>query len=278
MCRNPLRGAFLLFIFTLLAPLAVAHEYWIDPERPVASEGKRLRADARVGQFFIGDALPYLPEAIARIGVADARGERRLEPVTGDVPMFDAAPRAAGLHILFVETKPETLVWETAEKFIAFLKEKKLEGILEQHRRRGLPQAGFREHYVRHAKALVMRGMTNGARDRALGLALELVALDDPFAAGKDGTVRIRLLWQGEPLSNVDVQVFSRPTGRRDVEARPVHLKTDAQGIVRVALQKGRDYLINAVIMRPQPAEAGAPWISHWASLTFATGVAEQTE
>ncbi len=270
MLGNIARKPFMLFILLLvaLAP-ARAHEYWIDPQDPVAPVHAPLRADARVGQFFIGDALPWLPDAVAGIGVADALGTRRLEPVIGDMPMFDATPREAGLHILFLETKPETLTWETAEKFLAFLDEKKLRGVLAEHRRRGLPEAGFREQYVRHAKALLLRGAPRGETDRALGLRLELVALDDPFRVRANGVLRVRLLWRGSPLPDTDVQLFSRPSGQRDVEARPRHMRTDAQGIARLPVEAGRDYLVNAVIMRPQPVEQGAPWISHWASLTF---------
>ena len=268
-----LAAAVVPFLLTpLLLPAAWSHEYWLEPVRPVAPATVRLVADARVGQFFIGEALPWLPDAVARLGVVDARGARLLSPLPGDMPMVNAATRAEGPQILFLETKPETLTWESLEKFLAFLKEKKLEDVYLWHRRRGLPEAGFREHYVRHAKALLLRGQRGaGAVDRALGMALELVALDDPFAlGGEEGWIRVRLLWRGRPLADADVQVFAsaQPVTERQ-PVRPVHLRTDGQGVVRVPVRAGVHYLLNAVRMEALPEDSGAVWMSHWASLTF---------
>ncbi len=261
-----------IILMTLCAVPASAHEYWLEPARPLAAAPARLVADARVGQFFLGEALPWLPDSVARLGVVDAKGRRFLSPLPGDMPMFDTATRAPGPQILFLETKPETLTWETREKFLEFLKEKKLEEVYPLHRRRGLPEAGFREHYVRHAKALLLRGASGGApADRALGMALELVALDDPFAlAGEDGTLRVRLLWRGQPLADADVQVFAsaQPVAERR-PVQPLHLRTDAEGVVRVPVHAGVRYLLNAVRMEPLPEDSGAVWMSHWASLTF---------
>jgi len=211
-----------IILMALAAIPAAAHEYWLEPVRPVAAVAARLVADARVGQF--------------------------------------------------LETKPETLTWESREKFLAFLEEKKLEDVYPLHRRRGLPEAGFSEHYVRHAKALLLRGKRgSGPADRALGMALELVALDDPFAlSGEKGVVRVRLLWRGRPLPDTDVQVFASAlpiTERKPV--RPLHLRTDDAGVVHVPVRAGVRYMLNAVRMEPLPEDGGAVWMSHWASLTF---------
>ena len=274
----------------LLLPLpflpAAAHEYWLDPERPVAGARTPLRANARVGQFFIGEALPWLPDAVARLGIVDGKGQRIPQRIPGDMPMFDDAVRQPGLQILYLETHPERLRWETWEKFIGFLREKRLENLAEEHKRRGLPEKGFVELYVRHAKALLWRGKEpqpdtgSAARDHAVGLRLELVMLDDPFhpSASSAGKVRVQLLWQGKPLPDADVQLFSRPAGQRQQESMPRHFTTDANGIAVVPVRSGHDHLLNAVIMLPlKPSEKaadnahGAVWISHWASLTFTT-------
>jgi uncharacterized GH25 family protein len=271
-----------LLCLVLLAPVlwsaagTRAHEYWLDARQPLADAQARLTADARVGQFFIGEALPWLEETVARLGVADARGVRDISRLPGDMPMIDAAPRTAGAHILFVQTRPETLTWETAEKFIAFLREKRLERILAAHRRRGLPDAGFREHYIRYAKALLWRGARpvrpEVRADRPLGLRLELVALNTPYALpARAATVRVQLLWEGKPLAGADAQLFCRPHAKRDEPAKPAHFTTDAQGIVALPLRAGLDCLVNAVHMTPAAPGSDAAWVSHWASLTFTT-------
>ncbi|GEM_PF-170094 len=276
---------------------ASAHEYWIDPVQPIAPLTARLTADARVGQFFNGDSLPWLPDAVQAAGVIDAMGRRPNARIIGDMPMFDAASRVEGAQILFLQTRPETLTWDSWEKFLAFLEEKKLHAVAELHRRRGLPDSGFTEHYVRHAKALLWRGhaaspptMPDTGKppaDRVLGLKLELVALDDPFnLPRRKGMLRIRLLWQGQPLAKTDVQVFSRPAGQRGEEARPRHFTSNVEGIVSIPVEAGRDYLVNAVHMEPALPSSGKAagkaaaeravndmpvWVSHWASLTFTT-------
>ncbi len=282
-----MRAAMLSFLIVMLALAGLsghgrAHEYWLEPAQPIATADVPLRADARVGQFFRGESLPWLPDKVARLGVADAQGVRMLKPVIGDMPMFNTPVRRPGAQILFLETKPETLTWETQAKFVAFLEEKKLDHILRQHRARGLPAAGFREHYVRHAKALLWRGELAQARltDKALGLKLELVALDDPLAVARSqGELRVQLLWQGKPLPGSDVQVFASnaPHDRRN-EAHPRHLRTDAQGVARVSVRPGWHYMINAVHMLPLPEDSGAVWISHWASLSLAVPAAAENQ
>ena len=275
----PRLTALLCVLLWLAAPLR-AHEYWIEPHAPIAGLNTPIEADARVGQHFIGEALPWLPDTVARIAVLDSVGERPLSPLPGDMPMFRAQPRAGGPHILLLQTRPERLVWETREKFVAFLKEKRLEAILARHEQRGLPPAGFAELYVRYAKALIRRGLAPAKTpaDRRAGLKLELVMLDDPFSLpAREGTLRIQLLWQGKPLAGADVQIFAsdRPHDARQ-PATPRHARTNAEGIARVSVRAGWRYLVNAVHMHALPEGKNAVWISHWASLTFPVSQARQ--
>ena len=71
----------------------------------------------------------------------------------------------------------------------------------------------------------------------------------------------------------------SEPSPANSVHHRPLrcdgtvteaHLRTDAEGVVRLRVSPGHVYLLDAVIMRPAPAEADAAWLSLWAALSFA--------
>lgn len=246
---------------------ASAHEFWIEPAKPLAKAGTVISAHVRVGQDFKGEPQYYLPSDIYKAGVIDSESDTPLRRRIGDFPVFLHQPVRTGLHILYYSATPGFVKYTKPGKFAAFIRKMGLEKILPQHAARKLPDIGFSESFVRYAKALVQRGpVSNG--DHSIGFRHELVAQKNPYGLKGPGALilPVKVLWETKPVVNARVFVFEKADGK----ATHTHLQSDDNGLVRVPVKPGYRYMLNTVTMTAQKASSGAVWQSHWASLTFA--------
>lgn len=257
-------------MFACLAPLAAqAHEVWIAPEDWTPEPGEKIAAALRNGHEFSGFGLVWNADATQRAELWTRDGMTPIEGRLGDRPALATRAPEAGLATLLYQSTYRRLVYDSYETFAGFVTEKGHDPVLEAHDARGLSRAAIAEAYMRFAKALVGVG-DGGGRDAARGMELELLALDNPYAAGVE-RMRTRLIYRSEPHADTQVAVFSR-----DAEGHVTRrvMRTDARGEVAFAVAPGETYLVDAVIIR-EPSRAlvaasrGAVWESLWASLTF---------
>ena len=253
------------------APLS-AHEFWIDVSHGVADPGAEVTAALRVGQDLKGASHPYLSARFTDFVLVH---EDNVWPVAGregDRPGATIRPTEPGLYIIAQRSVPFLLTYDEPGLFAKFLDYEGLSPFLEDHRARGLPETGFAERYLRHAKALFQVGPVEGARtDRLLGgLELELVAETNPFAAGLT-ELPARLYDNGAPAADRQVALFHRAG---EQVGRTIH-QTDAAGRVILPLRGPGEYLLSSVSLSPRDEEPVA-WQSEWASLFFRLGPDEQ--
>ncbi|WP_272004366.1 DUF4198 domain-containing protein [Roseovarius sp. ZX-A-9] len=266
-------------MFTLLACLliagaapraAVAHEFWIEPQEFQVETGAPLTASLRNGQHFEGITLAYFDRRIIRF---DWRMGGNVTPVTGragDNPALNLAAPEAGLMVLTYQSTASEVRYKTWEKFAQFAEHKSFADIQARHRARDLPDADFTEVYTRYAKSLIAIGAGMGA-DRATGLEIEIVALQNPYTRSETGPLPVQVLYQDAPRADAQVEIFERaPDGTVVVTT----IRTDDAGIAQIPVRPGHAYLLDNVVLRvPAPAVAeahGAVWETLWASLTFA--------
>ena len=258
----------------LSATSASAHEFWIEAKDYTLAPDAPLVADIRVGMRFKGNGLGFNPNRHTRFDVVTDGGAEPIASRLGDRPAIDQAiAGGGGLAIVVHQASDLNLDYDDPAKFEQFVREEGLDGTLEAHAARGLPPAGFREIYSRHAKALIDTGPGGG--DRALGLPVEIVVEDDPYADPMPEAVTVRALAGGEPMSGALLNVFSRAEGEAREDTAHMPIRLDADGRAEVALEPGHRYLANAVLMREPDAakarETGAAWESLWASSTWST-------
>ncbi len=252
----------------LSAPLAYSHEFWISPERYNVREGESIVAAIRVGIKFSGSDLSYFPGRFERFDIVTADGIQRVQGVLGDRPALDQTSVVTGINILVHETKDSNLKYKSLEQFTNFVTHKDFSGVLARHAARGLPDFGFSESYRRFAKSLVTVGDTKGA-DREVGLRTEIVALENPYAGEARSQLPILVLYEGAPRVNAQIEVFAKDD-QGDVEVAFYHTNDQGQAVIDV--HAGREYLVDAVVMRDtgnDDIEKGPVWESLWASLTF---------
>ncbi len=243
---------------------AAAHEFWIDPVGQLAQPGP-VATDLRVGQYFVGDAYPYISSKFNflrvyhRGDVADVKGNE------GDQPAVSLPEVKPGLSVVAFYGKPNTVVFTDPIVFLTYLTSEGLEWVLPLHRARGLPMTGFTEVFSRTVKTLIQVGpLSDEDRDQVVGMPLELVAGANPYAYPALKTLPVTLLWQDKPLAGTQISIFQD----HGAIARSKVL-TDDQGRASIPLADGGRFMINAVHMREAAPELQAAWESHWASLTF---------
>lgn len=243
-----------------------AHELWLEPVTPVIAPGDAYDVQIRVGQMLEGPTYSYLPSWFDRFDVIEDGVARPVASIVGDLPAVSETAGDPGLVTLVYLSTADVLEYKTFQKFEAFVEAEGLDGGVERHRARGLPEAGFVETYIRSAKALIAVGEGAG-EDAAHGLPFEFVAEANPFAA--TSKIPVRLLWEGAPQPDVQVSIFRKaPDGAVTLE----RVRSDAEGRIPAPTAPGF-YLLSAVrLMEPPPDLARAHravWHSVWASLTY---------
>ncbi|TAM47029.1 MAG: DUF4198 domain-containing protein [Gammaproteobacteria bacterium] len=248
----------------LLAPGAVAHDFWIEPGSFRPAVGAKVPLRLFVGMDFAGEPTVYLPDTFERYAVIGPDGERNISGTLGDDPAGQFTVSRPGPYIVAYRSTRFTVTFDTLAEFEQYLEKEGLERV-KTLRAYGTPKGKIiRENYSRSAKALVItRKARTSSPDRALGLRLELVAEANPLLTDR---LPVRLLYEGRPLEGALVVAFSKTEPYNKLKMR-----TDKDGRVIFNLLKGRDgpWIITTVHMFPAPPKTNADWESVWASLTF---------
>lgn len=259
----------LTWVLALLASPLSAHEFWIEPETFALPDGAPVVAQTIVGTELKGATYSYNPRDFTRFEIVTDAGVQPVEGRLGDKPALNMVPEGTGLATIVHVTRDHSLIYRKWEKFTAFCTHKDFTWALDRHIARGLAQDLVRERYSRHAKSLVALGDGAGA-DREMGLLTEIVAEANPYTDDLSGGFPVRVLYQGAPRADVQVELFER-NAAGDVTIRLY--RTDDQGRVSVDVTPGHFYLVDSVVMRElEVTEDKDPaWESLWASLTFET-------
>ncbi|MBT8459042.1 MAG: DUF4198 domain-containing protein [Boseongicola sp.] len=254
---------------TCMSFAAKAHEFWISPDKHLVSTSDTVAAALIVGQDFEGNSQAYLPRSFKRFDYAIGGKIAPVEGRLGDRPALKMDAPGEGLMVIIHETTGLLLTWDEFERFEAFVEHKDATWTLEAHKTRGLSEENVREIYTRYAKSLVGIGSAAGA-DIEAGLETEIVALENPYTDNMSDGIDVRLLYQGGPRRDEQVEVYER-TASGDVSVFTV--RTNGEGVATVPVRPGARYMLDAVVLREPTAELASErnvaWESLWANLTF---------
>ena len=244
-----------------------AHEFWIDPTVFAVGSGEAIEAQLRVGEAYLGAAQPYLPRNFARFDVVSGDLTRQVQGRMGDIPALIMAGLPDGLAVVVHETAGQNLTWPTWERFVDFAAHKDLGDVAAMQDERGLDREGVRELYFRYAKSLIAVGEGAGG-DARMGLRTEIVALANPYTDDLTGGVPVQLWLDDAVRADEQVEIFERaPDGTIVITTQ----RTDADGIARVPVRPGHDYMVDAVTLEPSDPflDTDPEWVTLWANLTF---------
>ncbi len=246
----------------------LAHDLWLVPAESAHTKvGHPVLVRAHSGMNFpVSEHAPD-PAAFAKRVVIRLDGSAATLDAAGKEDksgLLRFVPERAGLYIVAVETPPK-LITLSAEQFNEYLVADGLPHIYRLHaKEKTLDQPG-REQYSKFPKALVQVG-EGGAGDpsRALGLTLEIVPLSNPFQLKTGDTLRVRVLYRGQPLADANLG-WDHPD---DGEPPSGTVRTDATGEALVPIARTGLMTVRLTHMT-RPKKDDYEWESFWTTLTF---------
>ena len=258
-----------LCLAALLAGPAAAHEFWLSPESYQVAVGEEIRIATRVGDDFSGASYSRFPGSIERSEFVMDGEAVPTEGRIGDRPAIAQAAPGEGLLVVVHETDDSRVRYEDWAKWERFTTRKGFPEGQARHIERGGSRELLIEDYRRYAKSLVAVGAGEGA-DAPVGLDAEIVALANPYTQALT-EMPLRVLYRGAPAPEKLIEVFSRPFGAPETEPEIAQMATDAEGVVRVPVEPGREYQIDSVFLDEldPPSPSGATFRTLWANLTF---------
>ncbi len=254
---------------TISAQQVASHELWLEPLDYQVRAGGQLQATIINGEGFSGTALPYLPQRFRHFVVSTAERNVQVPGRPGDMPGLNMSSQDDGLHVVAYQSTPQTISYQTWEKFQKFADHKDFGDVRSRHDARGLPPEDFKESYIRFSKTLIGVGSSVGA-DKRMGLETEIVALTNPYTDDLSDGMRVQLFYGSDVRADEQIEVFAKSPGD---EVKITLVRTDGNGIATIPVESGVSYQLDAVVLR-EPSEAaaaqsGAVWETLWANLTF---------
>lgn len=263
----PARTSITAFVAMLaFAPVAGAHDYWLELSNYRPSPGEVVSVAHRVGERLHGAPVPRNPRRLDRFeALPPAGGAVGVPGRDGQDPAGALAIDAPGSWRIVYQSRP-SLVKLTPEKFEQYLGEEGLAQALELRKRLGEGGTAASEAFSRSVAAIacVAGAPPEGAGRRPAGLELEIVPATDPCAARPGDELRFGLHRAGRPSAGVQVVAM-----HRSAPERPLVARTDENGAVRFRLDEPGFWMIKAVHMERAEGLPDADWRSRWASITF---------
>lgn len=261
----------LLALIVLSMPGATrlrAHDLWlIPPERVKAGEKVIVRAHS--GMEFPLSEHAINPERMKSRNIVRPDGKvLSLEAAGTDDEqksgLLQFLPEAGGIYVASVQTNPR-LIELSAEEFNHYLVSDGLPHIYElRHREKNLDQPG-KERYSKSPKALIRIGNDDvGDPCRVLGLPLEIVPKQNPFKLRAGETLRVKVLFQQQPLK--DAHLGWDVPGDGVEHSGTVRTNSQGEALIPIG-QTGLMTIRLTHMTRPKTAEY--EWESFWTSLTF---------
>lgn len=235
--RSTLAGLAGLAAATALSGPAAAHDLWM-----TLSSGQVVpRVHLHYGH---SDDL-QMPQAdkLVDLSATDGAGTRALAPrlaASRTAPVLVSEP-VPGIGTALLAARYDNGFWV-----------KTPDGEYRNTTRRLVPNAGEAITSVKFAKLLAGPGAPWAA---PVGHELELVPLEDPMSVKAGGTLRVKVLFRGEPVANAAVL---RSDGETAVaqDKLPV-FRSDAAGIATVAIDKAGGEVLS-VTRRVSPSAVPA--------------------
>lgn len=252
-----------LCALAILAPAALAHDFWIEPSEYRVEPGAAVALHLRVGMQFEGEEVARDPKLTRRFFAIGPDGGHAIPGENGASPAGKLTLRAPGIYVVgyrsnrkFIEIDPK--------HFHEYLEEEGMGEIIERRRKLGEADKPGREWYSRCAKLLVVAGDADEGFDRRLGFELELIPEKNPYSLKPGDELPVRLLFRGEPRAGALIEAETK--GRPDAKQQA---RTDSDGRAVLRLPAAGPWLLAVVHMERTAEGSKADWESWWASLVF---------
>lgn len=246
---------------------ALAHEFWLKPQRFLLKVGERVPIRLQVGENFTGEAVDVRKARIiqfihhSKVGAQSVKDQVR-EGENGGVTIHFPTE---GTHLLSYRSTAK-FIELPADKFNAYLQEDGLDNVLEARRQSGQGSKAGRELYSRCVKSLLQVGSTTDETFQlSTGDRLEITPEQNPYALANGDSLSVQIRFDGQPLEKALVRVWNKSTGTLRVDT----LRSNSTGRIAFPLTRKGIWMVSLVRMIPYPDNRKADWQSFWGNLTF---------
>ena len=256
----------------VVAAPALAHDFWIQPERFQTAPGTPIAATFLVGH---GEARERWGNNDRIILLGDffdgRRQDRRALLRSGGSADLITSFKEPGLHVLGLQTN-YAFSELPAVRFNDYAKEEGLVTALAVRKREGKINSAGRERYSRRAKALIQVGRATPANQyyatRPIGLKLEIVPERNPYALPASRQLPVHVLYNGRRLPNATIKLT-----RLEADERPVAVAiTDQAGRASFRVPQTGNWLLNVVWTEAVRGDSRVDFDTTFSSLTFGYG------
>ncbi|WP_082578512.1 DUF4198 domain-containing protein [Lysobacter sp. Root690] len=258
-----------------LAASAQAHDFWIQPERYRIAPDTPTALTLQVGHGADRQRSKIGVRRITHFAAVSTGGSsidlrERLHPGEASDGTFQLP---AGGYMLVLETDARAQSHLPAIRFNDYLQAEGLTPALQHRQRNGRMQAEGLENYSRRSKAIVRVGPSDAMTSaqwrallsRPLGLPLEIVLDQDPYAQPRPSRLPLRVIYEGRTLAGALVKLT-----RLEDDAQPFATQyTDADGRADFAMPTQGRWLLNVIWTKPLPASSETDYETVFSSLSF---------
>lgn len=254
----------------LSAAVLSAHDFWLVPNAFRVAAGGAFEVHGQTGSHFPESESALAPDRVAEARVVGANSDERIGAlaVDGKSLVIRHTPSVPGQYViaLAIAARESHTTRERLQRYIA------LEGAPElaaRYARDGAFAGTDSVHQLtaKYAKTIVEVG-SGGPRAyaRSLGQALEIVPQSDPTSLQTGDTLRVRLLFYGQPVAGAALRAgVATPSSTGAAPTRDATAVTDAHGVASVALPAGGLWNVRVL----HAAEVSARWEVLFATLVF---------
>ena len=249
-----------------------SHEFWIEPVTAPLAAGSVARFSLKVGEQFKGDVVGVSRQQTDGLRHYSASGAVDLKPKLPTTPAadFTVALTTPGTHLIAFESEANTIAL-SADSFHAYLHDEGLDFIKTRREAAGTARQPGRERYRRFVKTLVsVPAAADASIDEATfaqntGQRLELMPLNNPLLLAPGAALRLRVDFEGKPLSGALVKAWHRQNNQSLI----IRVTTAADGIAAVNLPYSGAWMVSVVHMVAASSTSNTDWDSLWGNLSF---------
>lgn len=254
--------------FAVLFPAnALAHEYWFEPETFFLRPNQKTTVHLYVGDGLTKDReeRPFQLDKTTMFQLFSPFKtlDLKTQLTDGATPIYNFASEKAGNYLLAMERNWSYIKLEP-QKFEDYLREDGMEYIIAERKKLGESNKDGRERYSRFVKSLLQVGdKRDEIYKKQLGLKLEIVPLENPYAKKIGDKLDFKVLFDGKPLAGKTVFADNRNSETQRVT-------TDKNGKISISVDRAGLWLVRLVYMQRCQADCGeADWESFWAAFSF---------